>query len=270
MARKHVEVISQHDVSAEEFRDVGWPAGAQLKTLSLDDTTGALTGVLQLGPGYRRPVGSLAGACEVLVLSGAIRIGADLRGFGYYEYNPAGAVQEDWVVPEWCELLFMARHQAPHFTPSPGATPTTDGRIRIDTETTPWEETPIPGPPPGLVLKPLRIDAETGEMAALWSHPSRFPADGQYTSLEFHECVEESYCLSGDMWIGTSGTMTEGSYFWRPPYVSHGPFYSRTGSLTYVYFDGQLVNHLHDVVRTPEENMKSLGAQRTAEPALTS
>jgi hypothetical protein len=268
MGRAHVEVISQQDVPAEEFHSAGWPAGARLKTLSLDDTSGALTGILQLGPGYRRPVGSVRGATEILVLSGAIRIGRDLRGFGYYECNPAEALQDAWIVPERCELLFMARKVGPEFTPVPAGIPTQEGRIALDTETLAWEETPIPGPPPGLVLKPLRIDAETGEMAALWSHPSRFPADGQYTSLEFHECVEESYCLSGDMWIGTSGTMTEGSYFWRPPYISHGPFYSRTGSLTYVYFDGPLVNHLHDAARTPEENRRWITEQRAAEPAL--
>jgi hypothetical protein len=263
MGRAHVEVIHQSDVDAAAFAEKGWPSGAQMKVLSRDEDSGAVTGILQLPGGYRRPIGSLATDCEVLVLSGAVRIGDTLRGFGYYEFTPKDVLQEGWIVPEGCEMLFMARRARPEFAPDPVGAASDDGRIRLETEAMPWEETPIPGPPPGLVLKPLRMDPDTGEMAALWSHPSRFPSDGQYTSLEFHECVEESYCLSGDMWIGSSGKMVAGSYFWRPPYISHGPFYSASGSLTYVYFDGPLVNHLVDPPGpTPEENRRSLEAGR--------
>lgn len=267
MARTHIELIDAADVEPAPLSAAGWPAGAVMRVLSEDADTGAVTGVLELAGGYRRPSGSLTADTELLVLSGSVRIGPDLRGFGYYEFTPAEVRQDEWIVPEACTILLLARRNRPDFVAGSAPTAPNAGRIRLDTERMPWEETPIPGPPPGLVLKPLRMDPETGELAALWSHPSRFPSDGQYTSLEFHECVEESYCLSGDMWIGTSGRMTAGSYFWRPPFVSHGPFYSREGSLTFVYFDGPLVNHLHDApARTPDENRAWLAGQALAEP----
>lgn len=263
MSRPHVELINESEVQASALLATGWPAGAQMQVLSSDPDSGAVTGILRLAAGYRRPPGALAADTELLVLSGAVRIGGMLRGIGYYEYDPAGAAQDSWIVAESCEMLFLARRGRPDFDADPGGVADDGARVQLETEAMPWEATPIPGPPSGLMLKPLRADPATGEMSALWSHPSRFPADGQYPGLEFHECVEESYCLGGDMWIGTSGTMVAGSYFWRPPFVSHGPFYSRNGSLTFVYFDGPLVNHLMDAPgRTPEQNRRWLEGQR--------
>lgn len=48
--------------------------------------------------------------------------------------------------------------------------------------------------------------------------------------------------LRGDIWLGSSGTMRPGSYFWRPPYVTHGPFWSQAGCLFLVYTDTLLVD----------------------------
>ena len=49
--------------------------------------------------------------------------------------------------------------------------------------------------------------------------------------------------------------MEAGSYFWRPPYVTHGPFYSRSGRVSLTWCSGPLANHfVDDPRRTVEEN----------------
>ena len=59
---------------------------------------------------------------------------------------------------------------------------------------------------------------------------------------EFHSCPEEIYVLGGDV-TGRFGTMTEGSYFWRPRHVLHSPMGSETGCELYITVDGDLRNH---------------------------
>ena len=115
---------------------------ATLVPLSHDDTSGALTGIVSLPAGWHRGAGAIAGDVEFFVLSGALRIGTELRGWGYYEFAPAGARQPDWVVEEQCSLLCMARG-SPEFAIAGTASAT--GRIELDTETLPWTETLIGG-----------------------------------------------------------------------------------------------------------------------------
>ena len=44
------------------------------------------------------------------------------------------------------------------------------------------------------------------------------------------------------------------SYFWRPPYITHGPFHSETGSIMYLYSDGPLRNFFTD---DPQQSMEA-------------
>jgi hypothetical protein len=64
-----------------------------------------------------------------------------------------------------------------------------------------------------------------------------------------------AHCIEGDVWLGNSGTMRPGSYLWRPPFITHGPFYSGTGCLLFGWVPSTLVNHLPtSALSTPEEN----------------
>lgn len=67
-----------------------------------------------------------------------------------------------------------------------------------------------------------------------------------YDRSEYHDFEEESYCIAGDMWLRQSGQMEVGSYFWRPPFVTHGPFYSRGGCIRVAHCTGPLVNNFVD------------------------
>jgi hypothetical protein len=71
---------------------------------------------------------------------------------------------------------------------------------------------------------------------------------------EFHDCPEELYVLDGD---GTSkaGTMGPGSYFWRPEYITHGPYWIQSGLHTFVRGHGDIVAYwIENPDATPEEN----------------
>jgi hypothetical protein len=167
-----------------------------------------------------------------------------------YDYRPAGATQEPWAADEACTLLFAARTGAPEFVPADGAAP--DGSLRVDSERLEWNATrKVPGPPPGFFSKQLRYEPETGEGVWLSACVPRT----EYPEVEYHSCVEESFFIVGDIRMGTSGLMTAGSYFWRPPFITHGPFYCHAGKVSVIYVDGPLVNHfVDDPARTPEEN----------------
>jgi hypothetical protein len=249
MARGHVEIVHESDVPEEELPAAGWPRGARLQTLSLDDETGALTGLLSLPAGYRRSRGSFVCASEFFVLAGTLRRGGEIHAVGHYGFVPPAATQEPWVVQEECRLLFMTGG-APDFAPGVGDGDPPGG-ISLDTVRLPWARGRVPGPPPGLFSKVLRHDEETGARVFLCGSVPRY----DYPLIEYHDCHEEAYQIAGDIRIGTSGLMEAGSYFWRPPYVTHGPFYSRGGMMALMTVDGPLVNHyVEDPGRTAEAN----------------
>lgn len=255
MGRGHVEIIHASDVEAEEL-GAWWPPGARIKVLSRDAETGALTGVVSLPAGYRRGAGSIPHGSELFVLSGVLRIGAAVRTRGFYEYAPASSTQDAWSVEEPVDLLLRAGG-APAFVPGPGDGDAS-GRIALETGRLQWARGSVPGPPPGLFSKVLRHDEETGERVFLCACVRRY----DYPLIEYHDCHEEAYQVSGEMRLGNSGLMRPGSYFWRPPYVSHGPFSSRNGMVAFMTVDGPLVNHyVDDPRRTVEENRAEALAQ---------
>ena len=255
--RGWVELAHGHELDWEPMHGDNWPAGADARALSLDGESGALSCVLRLPPGYRRGPGSHVGETEYYVISGGLRIGDTLRGRGYYEYLPPGASQADWVSDQGAEIFFAARTGRPDFIPGSGSA-NGNGRLQIDTERMPWQATPVEGPPPGLCVKMLRSVEATGKFAALVSNVPRF----DYPKLEFHDCVEEIFCLSGDIWLGNSGTMRPGSYLWRPPFITHGPFYSESGCMFFLFCDETLINHFVD---NPSMSIEENRSRREAE-----
>lgn len=256
MGREHLEIIQAADIEWSELPAADWPAGAHVRVLSCDPASDALTAVVSLPAGYRRGPGAVTAAMQVLVLTGTLRIGEATRTTGFYEYTPAGAAQGPWTVQDACELLLLADGR-PNFVPGrDGEAPV--GRIAIDTERMRWTRGRVPGPPPGLFSKTLRHDETTGARTFMCGSVPRY----DYPMIEYHDCAEEAYHIGGDIRMGTSGEMVAGSYFWRPPYISHGPFYSRQGMIALLTIDGPLVNHfVDDPRRTIEENRAEAKAQ---------
>lgn len=256
MSRGHVELLNADDVAATEIAAGGWPAGTSTLVLSRDPDDGAFSGILRLPAGYRRGAGHVQADGDLLVVAGGLRIGDADRGVGHYEYHPPGSGQQEWVVGEQGCELFVKVSGVPDFVPD-GSSTAADGHVAFDTTRLDWIVTPVDGPPAGIVVKLLRTNEATGEMAALVANPPRY----DYPQLEYHDCIEEMYCVGGDMRLGNSGLMTERSYFWRPAYVTHGPFYSHTGALLFLWVASTLLNHyVEDPRRTPAENRAEAGA----------
>jgi hypothetical protein len=255
VSRGHVEPAHLDDVEAVSLEHYDWPAGAHIQVLSRDGETGALTGVVALPGGYSRPAAHTAAEMELLVLGGSVQIGDDRRGPGFYQYLPPGATQEPWRADAECSLLLMARRAAP--TLDAGAGAAADGRIEIDTTRLHWSVNALPGPPPGVFVKVLRHVEETGETVFLEGSVPRW----DYPRIEYHDCTEEVFALEGDIWLGNSGLMTPGSYFWRPAYRTHGPFYSRTGFAAIAWVDSVVVNHYVDDPRRSEEENRAEAAR---------
>jgi hypothetical protein len=250
MGRGHIEIIQASDVAPAEMPASGWPPGALLRTLSHDTESGALTGVLALPGGYRRGSGRQEHAADLFLLSGTLRIGETLHAPGFYQHTPAEAGHEPWIASTDCELILMSAGPA-DFAPGDAAASPPGGQINIDTERVPWSRGRHPGPPPGLFSKTLRHDPGTGARVFLCGCVRRY----DYPMIEYHDCHEEAYHVAGHMRMGTSGLMSPGSYFWRPPYVTHGPFYSDDGMIALMTVDGPLVNHyVTDPRRTPDQN----------------
>lgn len=258
MARAHIEHIHRDEVPREPLRAGGWPAGMTATTLSRDPDNGALTAILHLPPGWRRPAGHLPVDCDLFVLEGSLYVGDALRGYAWYEHAPAATSQEAWRAgDQGAELMLFSPRGAPDFLPQPGPAGR-EGRIEIDTARMQWAHTVIPGPPPGMFIKLLRYVEASGEGLFLASSVPHY----EYPKIEYHDCVEEAYMVDGDIRLGNSGLMSAGRYFWRPPYISHGPFFSLDGMLALIYIDSPLINHfVDDPRRTVEENRAEALAQ---------
>ena len=122
----HAPLLDWEPLPAE-----GWPYGAEAKVLSRDPSDGAFTGIVRLRAGYRRWLGHCTADIEVFVLSGALRLGDGVKGYGWFGYLPAGVTSSPWTAESDVELLVCARTGAPHFKPEPGPVTSHDGVIAI-------------------------------------------------------------------------------------------------------------------------------------------
>jgi len=257
MPRPHVEHIHAPLIAPRPLDWAGWPAGASYKPLSRDAQTGALSCLVALPDGWRRPAASAGADCELVVARGTLRIGPDELPMGSYCFAAAGARDDEWLACGDTEVFFAPRSGPPDI--EPGAADRGGPIVRMPALRLPWGPTPIPNGPPNIEFALLR-QTEAGEMSALVrGGPRSFPV------YEFHDCVEECFLLDGDIMIGPGGQMRAGTYFWRPPYITHGQSNCESSSLLYVYTDSKLVNHFTDGFhRTPAENRAQAMAERTA------
>ena len=75
-----------------------------------------------------------------------------------------------------------------------------------------------------------------------------------WSGPEYHSCPEEIYVIAGDV-EGKAGKMTAGSYFWRPEFINHGPYWSEDGLYVFLRGFGELYAYWHDDAdTTPEQN----------------
>lgn len=238
--RKHVEFVWFDDIEAQPLEIEGLPPGLRLKTLSRDESNGALSGVLEIPAGWSFDGDFTANAPEQLfVLRGDLEIGDCRMTEQFYSYRPAGAAHGRMRSETGCETIVMWDAE---FTVNAGDKGDADGVIVNDTIKTYWEPTIATGPAAGIKVKRLREVKETGEMTFIvgimpnWYEPRP----------EHHPCVEESFKIFGDMNLnmnlGDKLVMGERSYFYRPPWIKHGPLYTKKGTMSLVRVSSTLVN----------------------------
>lgn len=239
MSRVHNDFIESRHL--EEVECEGPLSGASRRTLSQDDGSGAETSVLRLPAGWAADLSGLTGSIELLLLSGELKTAAGVvPGEGWLRAPVAAALGRVQASSE-VEMLFM---------PDPSAT--SEGQVQIiDVRAVPWLAG-VRGGPGGIAVKTL----SDGPVVSLII--ANVPRYG--SGAEFHECPEELFVIAGDV-RGTHGTMTAGSYFWRPEYITHGPYWSESGLLTFVRGHGDIYAHwIEDPESTVEDNMAYVAA----------
>ena len=95
----------------------------------------------------------------------------------------------------------------------------------VDVESLPWKPTPTPG----IDMKILLQDKETGLLTALFRW-----APGTELPLHEHVEVEQTWVLSGSI-VDDEGEATTGNFVWRPPgnrHVARAPH----GALVIAFF----------------------------------
>ncbi len=254
--RKHVEFIHEEAVPWQPWETIGsgLTTGTQVRVLSIDPADGASTCLWKIPAGWRHDTLFVTDAPEQLfVLSGDLHKGDYHYTPETYSYRPAGAAHG----PTWSEggAVVLAMWDKA-FQVQPGTGPTDDNRTipYVDTINTPWQPTIAEGPQAGIMVKVLRHDPETGGMTFITGIMPHWKENRR----EHHDCVEESYKLTGDMNLNTDlGDrlyMTDHCYFYRPPYRKHGPLYTRTGTMSLIRTSSTLVNHYGPLPEREEQD----------------
>ena len=232
MPREHVEYIHQSSLPWEDSNVSGLPDDTKEKILSEDTETGASTRIIKLTSENRKPVRDpLAwnAPVEILVLDGELWLGSETLERFDYAYVPAGATFARFGAPKEATLLFMPDAALSTVEPDDTAEVTVKYVSEMEWENVAqytdsgdlWDIV-------GAGIKVLHEDDETGSRSwILGSLPHRTGF-----GVEVHPVVEEAYQLLGAI-HGDRGVLDEGSYFWRPPNIPHGPFSNEIGSMTF-------------------------------------
>ena len=234
MARPHIEFIESGAVPLEEVVG-GAFAGASRRLLSEDDETGAWTGIVALPARFSGDLGSLGRPVELFGLREEVVVEDKAVGEGVYAYVPSGG-NRSLTAKASADVLVMVEAEAPA---------SGDGVEVTATSTMRWAPPGLDADvPPGIVIKLLRVDPESGD----WTWVAGVAPGWQEERAEIHPTVEECLMLRGDILLGTRGTMTSGSYFWRPGMVEHGPMFSRDGGLFFFRTKGGSMDVTHVAV----------------------
>lgn len=262
MARRHIEPFVDRDVSFKKFNLPRFPSGMQYKMLSFDYDTGACSMTVQFDSGYTRPPGLSLSEWELFIMDGSIQIGEKLYRKGQYWSVPPGVAMPAMYSKEGAQALCFYNHGEPSFEESDeSADKQAETRlVQVNAyDDMPWGGTVLyPATEPGCLVKILRYDEHTGAMSFLYTMTPGFWQD----NISYHDCAEEGYHIYGDSWMMQFGVLPTGGYFYRQPWINHGPFSCDTGCLAFGRTDSVLHNYFHyDPYTTVEENIERAAHQ---------
>jgi hypothetical protein len=263
MARPHIEPYVELNDPWKKMTLPGFPKGMRYKVLSLDEDTGACSLKVQYEPGYSLPQGMSYSEMELFVLKGSLQIGDKVHGPGTYVFLPAGVCLPPINTKNGCEVLQYYNYGEPSFVESDSDHQDAErDRMTIvnSYEGLQWSTSTgiFPATAPGCLVKVLRYDQRTHGFTFLYCMTPNFWQD----NISYHDCCEESYHIWGTSWMMQFGDLPTGGYFWRPPYINHGAFACKLGTLALGRTDTDLYNHFHfNPWTTPEENRERAGAR---------
>ena len=241
--RPHVELIQEQDYVWHRAELPQGEGTAEERRLAVDEEDGSSSLRIDFTSDWGRGPGIHHADTEYYVLDGEVDYGGRRVGKGGYLYAPKG-VPFDWVrFAAGTKILHYREYGDAGFDPvdsvaAPGWDGTYEEVIVDDTEAREWHDVPNPGPMPGLMIKYLHVNPQTGFYTRL-VHAREGWADHR---LAHHPCYEEAYTLQGEMEYNF-GKLDPGTYFFRPARVKHGHFTSLDGGCTWLLrSDGELFN----------------------------
>jgi quercetin dioxygenase-like cupin family protein len=222
----------------------GLAPGSSLRVLSRDDIDGACTCLWQIPPGWRQDAAfTLEGASSWFVLAGELCSGDVTVPTSGYRRVPAGATHEPLATTPGALVLAMWDRGPRLLAPGSVAQDVSDACVAcFATAEVESQPTPVAGPVPGITVKLLHRSSATGGVTALVT----IPAGWTEPRFEHHDCVEESFKISGEIRIvedGVEQVLAAGDYFFRPPYIKHGAMHTPAGTSSLIRFSGTVVNH---------------------------
>lgn len=242
--RPHVELIQEDDYVWHGAELPNGEGRASERRLSVDEEDGSSSLRVDFHTSWGRSAGIHHANTEYYVLEGEIDYGGRKIGKGGYVYAPKGVPVDYLKVAEGTKMLHYREYGDAGFDPvdSLAGAKRWDGAredaIIIDSEAMKWDAVPNPGPMPGLFIKYLHVDPETGFYTRL-VHAQEGWSDHR---LAHHPCYEEAYTTQGHMEYNF-GTLDLGTYFFRPARVKHGHFTTMEGGATWLLrSDGELKN----------------------------
>jgi len=265
--RPHVEIIHEDDYiwhPGELWRGEGT---ARQRNLSLDEEDGSASLRVDFDSAWSRDAGHHVADTEWYVLDGEISIGDTVLGKGGYIHAPKGVAIPAMQAKEGTRILLYREFGDWGF--NFGTTNSDDAReqlIVLDTAEMPWLAVDKPGPKPGLMIKMLHQNPETGFYSRLiWAKPG-----WDDHRLAHHPCYEEAYTVFGSM-VYNFGDLTTGTYFFRPAWVKHGHFISHEpdGCAWLIRSDGELTNFYTTNERVIVEGTAENYDKETQAPVLT-
>lgn len=238
--RPHVELIHEDDYVWHPAELPGSEGKAQQRNLSLDEEDGSASTSVEFASAWSRPAGRHVADTEWYVLDGEIAIGDQTLGKGGYIHAPKGVAIPTMQAKEGTRILLYREFGDWQFDATDSnADDAREKLIVLDTQKMDWLDVDKPGPKPGLMIKMLHRNEDTGFYSRLiWAKPG-----WDDHRLAHHPCYEEAYTIFGSM-VYNFGDLTPGTYFFRPAWVKHGHFISHEpdGCAWLIRSDGDLVN----------------------------
>lgn len=265
--RPHIELIHEDDYVPHPAELPGSTGEAIQRNLSVDEEDGSASCRVDFLTDFARPAGRHVADTEWYVLDGRITVDGKAFGKGGYFHAPKGVAMPAVTAEAGTKILLFREYGDWTFEPAEEDSP--DARepfTLLDTEAMEWVAVDKPGPKPGLFIKMLHVNPETGFYSRLiWAKPG-----WDDHRLAHHPCYEEAYTLSGSM-VYNFGLLTPGTYFFRPAWLKHGHFISHEpdGCTWLIRSDGELTNYYTTNERVIVEGTPENYDPKTQGPVLT-